>query len=117
MSVIEVPEWEEHIDPRTLSRREKAALARYYAAEMVCEMSLEGGCDELAAVLDVPVGTNPLQMIEGWILGEMRLPREVNLVQLTYQFRERYRTWSYRESCGLQGQIDGNGNFIDDDED
>lgn len=116
MTVITVPGWEDWIDPRTLTPRERAALARFYAGEMLGQMSLDGGCDELAAVLGIQIESNSLQMIESWILHEMRQPREVNLVQLTFEFRELYRTWSYRESCGLQGEIDGNGNFIDADE-
>ena len=78
MNIITVPAWEERIDIKPLTPRAKAALARYYAAEMIGELSLQGDCDELAVVLGVAPEYNPLQMIEGWILHRLRFVCEVD---------------------------------------
>ena len=115
MNIITVPAWEERIDIKPLTPRAKAALARYYAAEMIGELSLQGDCDELAVVLGVAPEYNPLQMIEGWILHRLRFVCEVDLLSLVYEFRQLYQSWSYQEACGLlECERDGNGNPIDD---
>ena len=90
----------DEIDLATLSASHKAALFRYYAAEMVADLPDLYDCQVLTEVLRIPLGSDRLVMLEGWIPDAIRDLRYVDLNAVLNAFSEKCAAWGWDQGCG-----------------